>query len=113
VFGDEVEVIFGVFVEVVVNLTLTRLVNLRGFLLSGDLNVLSNLSSFDGLDIQNKAHEVGEGLGSLLHDILVSNDVGGDVLVQPPRVEFFPDGDLLVNELSPGCGESLEIFIGH
>jgi hypothetical protein len=39
--------------------------------------------------------------------------VGWDVLVQPPLVEFFPDGDLLVNELSPGCGESLEIFIGH
>lgn len=107
------KVLFGKLVSIAVDLTLSWLINFGGFLLRGNFDVFSNLSSFDRLDIQNEAEELRKCGCRLLDDIFISNNMDGDVLVEPPHVELLPHGDLLLDELGPGGGESLEIFVCH
>jgi hypothetical protein len=107
------EVFWSIFVEVTVNFTFSWFVNLGGLLFGSDFDELSDLSSFDTFNVENKAHNSLEGGRSSFNNIFESNDMSRDVLVQPPGVEFFPDPNLLVYKFSPGTREPLEIFIGH
>jgi len=54
-FAHVLKVFICILVEVTVDFSLSWLVDLRGLFLGSDFDVLSDLSSFDGLDVKNKA----------------------------------------------------------
>jgi len=95
VFAQELDVFSCKFVEVAVDFALSRFVNLGGLLLGSEFDVLFNLSSLNSFDIENEAHQVRKSLRGSLHNIFVPDDVGWDVLLHPPFMEFFPDDNVL------------------
>lgn len=66
----------------------------------------------DLIVVENKGHDVQEGLLGVLYDVLISHDVDWDFGgFHPVLVEVSPDPDLLMDPLVPEPGELLVIFV--
>ena len=89
-FAHVLKVFICILVEVTVDFSLSWLVNLWGFFLGSNFDVFSNLGSFDSFDIENKANQALKSFSGSLDNILVSDNMGRNVLVEPPLVEFIP-----------------------
>ena len=67
--------------------------------------------SADVLNIQNEFKETLKSRLRGLHNILVPDDVNGNLGVDPKLMEVLPDGDILLDKLRPKLWEVDEVLV--
>ena len=68
-----------------------------------------HLSAIDAVDVENEFQECLKGWLCIRANILVPDDVNGDLRIKPEVMEVFPNSDILLDELGPESGKLLEI----
>lgn len=61
--------------------------------------------------IQDELEELAESWLRIGDDVFVSDDVDGDLRIEPEIVKVFPDGDILLDEFRPKLWELLEVVV--